>query len=206
MVEATEDEAAANRRRPYDKAMAALEEFKASSGRCDDSLLAAMKASLANLEEDVSSWHSMAKGSSLGFMRQYAQQAKDRHTEAAFAIADETLAHHCLDVADAVYRGLIDFYVGSSYSGMRERARIGIDDVRAARQATSHPGTEGGPCYGNGTCDEGLGCSDSSLCETQAASPGTVGAACYGNGTCNAGLDCDAGTRLCEPASEETDQ
>lgn len=81
------------------------------------------------------------------------------------------------------------------------------------------PGTEGGPCFPNGTCNTGLKCL-SKLCvklpdqgvkpditgtkpDTTASkkdsvvkkpdgskAPGTEGAACYPNGTCNTGLKC----------------
>jgi len=49
-------------------------------------------------------------------------------------------------------------------------------------------GTAGGACYGNGTCNSGLVCSEASMCvETP---DGAEGGACYGNGTCNDGLSC----------------
>lgn len=52
-------------------------------------------------------------------------------------------------------------------------------------------GTEGGTCYGNATCNDGLTCDLARLICVGALAPGTPGGACYGNGTCNAGLTCD---------------
>lgn len=79
-----------------------------------------------------------------------------------------------------------------------------IGDAAAAPAASVHPavvpptspvapnpipvaGSVGGACYGNGTCNAGLSCSDGICREAEA---GTAGGACYGNGTCNAGLSC----------------
>jgi len=49
-------------------------------------------------------------------------------------------------------------------------------------------GTDGGRCYGNGSCNAGLRC-NGSVCET--AAMGTEGGACFGNGSCNLGLRCN---------------
>jgi hypothetical protein len=72
------------------------------------------------------------------------------------------------------------------------------------------PGSEGGACYGNGSCDFGLRC-NTNVCEplfnssssssggassSSGGTPtqGTEGGACYPNNTCNLGLDCTGGT------------
>lgn len=55
------------------------------------------------------------------------------HTDLSFRLADKALALGCLDTADSTYRGLIEFYVGNAYQGIRDRAKVGIDDVRAKR-------------------------------------------------------------------------
>jgi len=49
-------------------------------------------------------------------------------------IAESALKHDCLDFADKVYRSVISTYVGSGYAAHRQRAQIGIDDVRAAKK------------------------------------------------------------------------
>lgn len=59
--------------------------------------------------------------------------ARDIHAPLTFAFADECLQRRHLSTADAAYRSLIEFYVGPAYSGIRDRARLGIDDVRDAR-------------------------------------------------------------------------
>ena len=44
-------------------------------------------------------------------------------------------------------------------------------------------GSEGGPCYGNGTCDEGLVCNDDNICEKETTDP-CEGVDCSGHGDC----------------------
>ena len=48
---------------------------------------------------------------------------------------DGALKSGCLDVADQAYRRIISYYTGSAYAGIRDRAKLGIDDVRSARTA-----------------------------------------------------------------------
>lgn len=48
-------------------------------------------------------------------------------------IGDVALQKGCLDIADRQYREVLEVFVGPSYSAYRERAAIGIEDVRAKR-------------------------------------------------------------------------
>lgn len=50
-----------------------------------------------------------------------------------FQIADAFLARSCLDEADSLYRDVITTFLGGNYAAARQRAEIGIEDVRAAR-------------------------------------------------------------------------
>ena len=126
----TEDEAALNRARPYIEGVAALDRYRASEG-CENEHTAAVGASIAELERLVSQFHT------IGSFRNYEAEARDRHTALSFAFADEALARGCLDEADRVYRQLMSFYVGAAYSGVRDRARLGVEDVRARRSQVS---------------------------------------------------------------------
>jgi hypothetical protein len=65
-------------------------------------------------------------------------------------------------------------------------------DRPAPRRPTTPDGTNGGRCYGNGTCNNGLTCVRG-VC-TPSAADGNEGGKCYGNGTCNQGLRCSNGT------------
>jgi hypothetical protein len=49
-------------------------------------------------------------------------------------VADAYLQHKCLDEADKTYRSVLISYIGSNYVAARQRAQVGIDDVRAARR------------------------------------------------------------------------
>jgi len=53
---------------------------------------------------------------------------------ARFGIADTALKHGCIDIADENYRHIFKVYTGSLYNAHRERAKIGIDDVREKRR------------------------------------------------------------------------
>jgi len=124
----TADQAAQNRARPFVKGMEALERYRASEG-CDSPDGREVLAKIAELEESVSLFHQVQS------FPQYEREARARHTELAFAFADEALRRDCLDDADRVYRGIVAFYTGNAYAGLRDRAMLGIDDVRARRTA-----------------------------------------------------------------------
>jgi hypothetical protein len=53
--------------------------------------------------------------------------------ETILALADAYLAKGCLDDADRVYRSIIKRFTGGVYEAVRQRAMIGVDDVRANR-------------------------------------------------------------------------
>lgn len=122
----TAEEAAANRAEPYREGKTALSEYAATTP-CDGAHAAAVERSIGELEGMVEDFHAVR-------ISNYEETARQRHVELAFDYASTALDKGCLDAADDTYRRLISFYVGSAYSGIRDRARIGIDDVRAARR------------------------------------------------------------------------
>lgn len=92
-----------------------------------------VEARLADLEKELVLFNRVS-GSTL---RSAETETRSRHTKLAFALADAALAKGALDVADRTYRRLVEFYVGNAYSGIRDRARMGVDDVRSRRAAAS---------------------------------------------------------------------
>ena len=122
----TEQQAAANRAQPYTDGLKALQTYQAS-GVCVTAAATEIEAMIDELKTMTSQFHTVG-------MTSLARQARDRHTDLSFRYADAALHKGCLDQADRVYRDLIHFYVGGAYSGIRDRARVGIDDVRARRQ------------------------------------------------------------------------
>ncbi len=125
MTAAVEKEATANRMKPYQEASAALsvwQESEGCMGQERDDVLAKMKS----LEDNVSFWNRARVFSA------YESEARSQHAEVAFAFADESLNRGCLDDADKTYRRLLELYAGAD-SGIRDRAKLGIEDVRAAR-------------------------------------------------------------------------
>jgi len=126
----TEEETAKNRARPYVEGLAALDLFRAASD-CANQHARDVLDRIAKLRDDVTLFHRVQS------FPQYEREARDRHTGLAFAFADEALSRGCLDAADGVYRDIFAFYVGATYSGIRDRAKLGIEDVRARRGATA---------------------------------------------------------------------
>ena len=123
---ATAQEAAANRAQPYGDGLKALQTYQAS-GECATAAAAKIEAMIDELKTMTSQFHTVG-------MASLERKARDRHTDLSFRYADAALHKNCLDRSDRVYRDLIHFYVGGTYSGIRDRARVGIDDVRARRQ------------------------------------------------------------------------
>lgn len=133
----TAAEAALNRARPYHEGLAALDRYR-ESGECETA--GPVLSKITELEEDARDWNSL---SSVG-LRHYAAKARERHAALAFAFAEEALNRGCLDDADRVYRRMIEFYVGAGYSGIRDRARLGVEDVRSTRRAIAQAATSEG--------------------------------------------------------------
>lgn len=49
------------------------------------------------------------------------------------AIADLALQSKCLDIADQNYRYVIAKFPSEAFAGLRQRAQVGVDDVRSSR-------------------------------------------------------------------------
>jgi hypothetical protein len=56
---------------------------------------------------------------------------------ARFIIADSSLAAGCLDIADEAYKKIIISYSSSEEAGIRDRAKVGIDEIRDKRMRPS---------------------------------------------------------------------
>ncbi len=116
----------------YDKGTEALARFMAAPD-CNGADLRVVAEQVADLERTIALFDPSQTPSIRGQMLAYQDQARERHTSLAFALADGALKNGCLDAADQAYRRIISFYTGSAYSGIRDRAKLGVDDVRAGR-------------------------------------------------------------------------
>lgn len=56
-----------------------------------------------------------------------------KHYVAAFDLGDTAKAKHCLDEAEAIYRGMLDRYPDMAYEHLHERSKAGLADVRQMR-------------------------------------------------------------------------
>lgn len=129
----TPEEAEANFMRPYNNGLTALDIFSQEQGCAGEGAMR-VNETVAELKKQADLLHRVSTGSSIPTLLDKANRSKDHHTEIAFSFADKAKNKRCLDIADQQYRDLIDMYVGSAYSGIRDRAKIGIDDVREARR------------------------------------------------------------------------
>lgn len=116
----------------YEKGAVALGRFM-DAPDCNGADLRVVAEQVADLERTIALFDPSQTPSIRDQMLAYQDQARERHTSLAFALADGALRNGCLDVADQAYRRIISFYTGSVYSGIRDRAKLGVDDVRAER-------------------------------------------------------------------------
>lgn len=52
---------------------------------------------------------------------------------AIFEAADTATRHRCFNTAEKLYKHVLERYIGWAYTAYRERAKVGLDDVREAR-------------------------------------------------------------------------
>jgi len=100
---------------------------KKSDATCDGEEVKLAKASIALLSQQEREHYAFGSWS-------YLSQTQKRKWEVQFALAEAALKQKCLDLAEGIFREIINFYTGNSYIGIRERARVGLDDVRDARR------------------------------------------------------------------------
>lgn len=62
-----------------------------------------------------------------------------------FRAADSSLKAKCYEAANYYYRKIVSLFIGSSYAAQRQRAQIGIDDVRQASHGPSKSETVSSP-------------------------------------------------------------
>lgn len=115
--------------RGYDAAqlaMTSLAEWKMGP----DKRCIAQSATTAS--DAVSRLNGFSEGTRTNFPDLYASMAPI-HSSLQLDLADEFLKQGCLDQADRLYRAVIRIHIGSRFAAERQRAQIGIDDVRAKR-------------------------------------------------------------------------
>lgn len=119
---------------PYVAGQQLLMQFTKEPG-CQTATAQALQQKIDNMR-DISTQFSITHGFSSRHMYE-AATLRNLHTNTVFEFANASLKKNCLDLADKQYRSLIEYYVGTNYTGIRDRARIGLDDVREARRNTT---------------------------------------------------------------------
>ena len=125
----TVEQAEENRSRPYVEGVAALNRYSAESN-CDNQHSSVVRVKISELEGTVSTFTKFG-------MSRYVPQARDMHTSLAFGYANKALKKGCLNDSILIYQRLFTFYAGSAYSGIRDSAKLGIEEVRVARKLSS---------------------------------------------------------------------
>lgn len=59
------------------------------------------------------------------------------HAGLAFEFADLAKDRGCLEIADRTYRDLIVAYPAAGDAGIRDRAKLGVDDIRELRRTSA---------------------------------------------------------------------
>jgi hypothetical protein len=60
-----------------------------------------------------------------------ADSLRRKKTVAGFEVADAALLAGCLDIADTKYKEILTTFTRAVDQAVRDRAKVGIDDVRA---------------------------------------------------------------------------
>jgi hypothetical protein len=123
---------AAGPQSPYVKAELAVDAYKNEPGCRGPSFLAATDA-LSDLSNEIA-------GAAAPF-DPGATDLRLKHYVAAFDLGDTAKAKHCLDEAEAIYRGMLDRYPDLAYEHLHERSKAGLADVRQMR-AQGAPGQD----------------------------------------------------------------
>lgn len=115
-----------------------IAEWNASGAECDSEEATTAMATFRSVETLSSGLFQRAQREEVRYLRQIYMNdygpVAIRALNLRLTLADANLAHGCTDVADSLYRGAITIYTGDAYGPYRERARIGVDDVRAMKQ------------------------------------------------------------------------
>ncbi len=102
---------------------------------CSSSTLVNAKAALQNMNLLSHLWYlkwSNAKSTPDQYLNERVLNVITPATiEMNFLVADTLLSNNCLESADEIYRAIISRFTGGRYASIRERAKIGVDDVRS---------------------------------------------------------------------------
>ena len=121
----------------YNQGRQALDRYK-SLQECNGSDAKTIDTALEKIGNTAMSTRSVTSGNSPAALhyRPYATGAINLHTSLAFDYADQAIKKDCLDEADRVCRRLLEAYSYPEDASIRDRAKVCIDDIRAARRST----------------------------------------------------------------------
>ncbi len=122
-----------NQARPYIQAKIALDKLKGMDS-WDTPTVIDVETNLNGLKDLYSSMQDAANSLGMREFRVSANEFQKKYTYLSFEFAELAVKRKEFDTAESVYRGLISFFDGDTFGGIRDRAKIGLDDVKEARK------------------------------------------------------------------------
>jgi hypothetical protein len=124
----------------YVSGLAALERYT-STHDCVGTDAKSIEHSIDQIEISVSAYNQFVDllrrmnvtQAELNEPEQFVREEINKHTSLAFNYATQAIKNGCINQSDRICRRLLEFYIGPAYAGIRDRAIVCIEDVRAAR-------------------------------------------------------------------------
>lgn len=113
-----------------------IETWDRAATTCEDPALVGIVSQIDSFEEPFKYWEAAA--SLVAGVRQVAYQYGFWHSDLALKAA-HVMVPRCPQVADMVYRHILEMYSAPAYESVRDRAKVGIEDVRWAKENASNP-------------------------------------------------------------------
>jgi hypothetical protein len=115
---------------------------------CSDPRLPEILSTLTTLREGLANLQAASVNSNYpDYVRQTSERRFDAIApitiQAHFAAAGRLMSGGCLDLAEQTYRGVVEGFPGPAWNGYRDRAMLGINDVRDRRSAASASASDG---------------------------------------------------------------
>lgn len=119
----------------FDAAVVALEKYP-SEKACQTISQATVSTTLVLLYDNLQKSQEFARDNPATSWR--VQRAEGAIRNLAFGLGDAALKKECLDEAEHQYRNMVTLFSGPGGAGYRDRARIGLDDIREKRSSLTY--------------------------------------------------------------------
>lgn len=114
-----------------------VENYLAKADSCDSVTYKLAQSSADLLWIDISNDYSIAEKRTLRYSDAEMSMAEERlevaipyHIHSLFEIAETAAEHKCNKIAKNAYKQVINNYIGSRYAGYRDRAMVGLSQLK----------------------------------------------------------------------------